>query len=109
MRPSGGRFGRITGNADITYIWCNSGQSYAPKLAHGDDMFSKKMSPLEDLYLTRTQRNRDGMILDEWNHVLLLRDLDRLVSAGIIDRVKNFREISRHSRDMTWYRENSTE
>jgi len=67
------------------------------------------MSPLEDLYLTRTQRNRDGTILDEWNHVLLLRDLDRLVSEGIIDRVKNFREISRHSRDMTWYRENSTE
>jgi len=66
-------------------------------------------SPLEDLYLTRTERNRNGTILGEWNHVLLLRDLDRLVSEGIIDRVKDFRETSLDSRDMTWYRENSTE
>ena len=67
------------------------------------------MSPLEDLYLTRTERNRNGTILDEWNHALLLRDLDRLVSEGMIERVKNIREISPDSRDVTWYRENSSE
>jgi hypothetical protein len=32
------------------------------------------MSPLEDLYLTRTDRDRNGTIPDRWNNVLLIRD-----------------------------------
>jgi hypothetical protein len=66
------------------------------------------MSPLEDLYQTRTICDRNGTILDEWNHVLLLRDLDRLVTAGLAERVKDVRQISTDQRDQTWYKEIST-
>lgn len=66
------------------------------------------MSPLEDLYQTRTNRDRNGTILDEWNRVLLFRDLDRLISQGFIERVENIREIRPAPREMIWYREFST-
>lgn len=66
------------------------------------------MSPLEDLYQTRTSRDRNGTISDEWNHALLLRDLDRLIDEGLAERVKNVREISADQRGQTWYRETST-
>jgi hypothetical protein len=66
------------------------------------------MSPLEDLYQTRTSRNRNGTILDEWNCVLLLRELDRLIHEGLAERVKNVREISPDQPDQTWFRETST-
>jgi hypothetical protein len=36
------------------------------------------MSPLEDLFRTRTNRDRLGTIPTESDHVLLMRDLDRL-------------------------------
>jgi hypothetical protein len=66
------------------------------------------MRPLEDLYQTRTKRDRNGTIPDEWNRVLLFRDLDSLVCAGEIERVRNVREISPDSREMIWYKEIST-
>ena len=65
-------------------------------------------SPLEDLYQTRTNRDRNGTISDQWNHVPLLRDLDRLISEGIVERVRNVREISADPRDKIWYRETAT-
>ena len=33
------------------------------------------ITPLEDLYRSRTNRDRNGTIPDQWNHVLLQRDL----------------------------------
>jgi hypothetical protein len=66
------------------------------------------MNPLEGLYLTRTNRDRNGTISDEWHRALLFRDLDRLVCEGAIERVRNVREISPDSREMIWYREIST-
>ncbi len=66
------------------------------------------MSPLEDLFQTRTNRDRSGTISDEWNHVLLLRDLDRLISEGLIEQVRNMREICPDPREKTWYRETAT-
>ena len=52
------------------------------------------MSPLEDLYQTRTNHDRRGTIPDEWNHVLLQRDLERLISEGLIERVTDICEFS---------------
>jgi hypothetical protein len=66
------------------------------------------MSLLEDLYQTRTNRDRNGTIPDQWNHVLLLRDLHRLISDGLVERVSSLREISTDPRDKTWYQEIST-
>jgi hypothetical protein len=42
---------------------------------------------LEDLFVTRTDNARDGNILDEWNHTLLWRDLDRLIAEGMVEAV----------------------
>jgi hypothetical protein len=66
------------------------------------------MSPLDDLYQTRTNRDRNGTIPDEWSRVLLFRDLDRLIIQGAIERMGNVREISPDPREKTWYREAST-
>lgn len=66
------------------------------------------ISPLEDLYQSRTNRDRAGTIPDEWNLLLLQRDLDRLISEGLVARVTNIREIPAHSRDQTWYQEIGT-
>jgi hypothetical protein len=43
---------------------------------------------LEDLLVTRTDNARDGNILDEWNHTLLWRDLDRLIVEGMVETVE---------------------
>ena len=66
------------------------------------------MNSLEDLYQTRTNRDRNGTISDQWNHVLLLRDLDRLISEGCIEQLRNIHEVSPDLRDKTWYRETAT-
>jgi len=66
------------------------------------------MSPLDDLYQTRTNRDRNGTISDEWNRVLLFRDLERLIRRGFIERVENVREIGPHPREMIWYKDLST-
>jgi hypothetical protein len=66
------------------------------------------MNPLEDLYLTRTARDRNGTLLDQWNRVLLHRDLERLISEGHVERVTNIREISPDPREKTWYKELAT-
>jgi hypothetical protein len=66
------------------------------------------MSPLEDLYQTRTNRDRKGTIPDGWNHKLLFRDLDRLICEGSIERLQNIREISADDRKRIFYRETST-
>ena len=63
------------------------------------------MSPLEDLYQTRTNRDVKGTIPDEWNHVLLQRDLERLISQGLVQRVTSVREIPPDFREKIWYRE----
>jgi hypothetical protein len=65
-------------------------------------------SPLDDLYQTRTNHHRNGTVLDEWNHVLLLRDLQRLIDQGLVEREKIIREISPDRRDKRWYRETAT-
>jgi hypothetical protein len=67
------------------------------------------MSPLEDLYRTRTREDRNGTLIDQWNHVLLHRDLERLISEGLVERVTNIREISPDPREITWYKELATE
>ena len=66
------------------------------------------MRPLEDVYQTRTNCDRNGTIPDEWNHELLFRDLDRLISEGLIERVNDTRTISSFPRDQLWYRETCT-
>ncbi len=66
------------------------------------------MSPLDDLYLTRTRGDRNGTLLNQWNHVLLHRDLERLISEGLVEHVTNIREISPDSREKTWYMELAT-
>jgi hypothetical protein len=66
------------------------------------------MNPLEDLYRTRTRRERNGTLLDQWNHVLLHRDLERFISEGLVERVTNIREISPDRREKTWYQELAT-
>ena len=71
-------------------------------------VFIAVISPLDDLYQTRTNRDRNGTVLDQWNHVLLLRDLQRLINEGLVERVTNIREISPDLRDKTWYRETAT-
>jgi hypothetical protein len=63
---------------------------------------------LEDLYQTRTNRDRNGTIPDEWNRVLLFRELDRLICEGAVERVRNVREINPFPREKIWYREIST-
>jgi hypothetical protein len=63
------------------------------------------MNPLEDLYQTRTKRDRNGTLIDQWNHELLHRDLERLISEGVVERVTNMREISPDSREKVWYAE----
>lgn len=67
------------------------------------------ISPLEDLYRTRTRQDRNGTLIDQWNHVLLHRDLERLISEGLVERVTNIREISPDAREKTWYKELATE
>jgi hypothetical protein len=67
------------------------------------------MSPLEDLYQIRTRQDRNGTLIDEWNHVLLHRDLERLISEGLVERVTKIREISPDPREKTWYKELATE
>jgi hypothetical protein len=42
---------------------------------------------LQDLYETRTARDRDGTVGDEWNRVLLRRDLDRLIAECQVEPV----------------------
>jgi hypothetical protein len=49
-----------------------------------------------------------GSIRDEWNLLLLQRDLERLISEGLIERVTNMREIPPDSREKTWYQESGT-
>ncbi len=49
-----------------------------------------------------------GSIRDEWNLLLLQRDLERLISEGLIERVTNMREIPPNSREKTWYQESGT-
>lgn len=66
------------------------------------------ISLLDDLYQTRTNRDRNGTVLDQWNHILLLRDLHRLIEEGLVERVKNICEISPDPRERNWYRELST-
>lgn len=63
------------------------------------------MSPLEDLYQTRTNHDRRGTIPDEWNHVLLQRDLERLISEGLIERVTDICEFSPDPSETTWCQE----
>ena len=65
-------------------------------------------NPLEDLCRTRTNRDRNGTIPDQSNHVLLLRDLERLISQGLVERVTTIREISSDSREKIWYQELAT-
>jgi hypothetical protein len=57
------------------------------------------MTPPEDLFWSRTNRDRVGTIRDGSNHVLLLRDLDRLIGQGLIKRASDVREISADSRE----------
>jgi hypothetical protein len=66
------------------------------------------MSPLDDLYQIRTNRDRNGTIPDEWNRVLLTRNLDRLISEGSVERAPKVREISPDTREKAWFRELST-
>ena len=66
------------------------------------------MTPLEDLYQTRTARDRNGSILDQWNDVLLHRDLERLINDGLVEIETNIREISSFELEKTWYREIAT-
>lgn len=66
------------------------------------------MNPLEDLYRTRTRLDRNGTLLDQWNHVLLLRDLERLIKEGLVEHVTNIREISPDPWEKTWYEELAT-
>lgn len=66
------------------------------------------INPLDDLYRTRTNRDRNGTIPDQWNHVLLQRDLEHLISEGLVERVTNIREISNDSREKIWYQEIGT-
>jgi hypothetical protein len=63
------------------------------------------MTPLEDLFWTRTNRDRVGTIRDGSNHVLLLRDFDRLIGQGLIKRTSDVREISADSRKKIFYEE----
>jgi len=49
-----------------------------------------------------------GTIPNQWNQVLLLRDLDRLISDGRIERLRNVREVYPDPRDKTWYRKTAT-
>jgi hypothetical protein len=66
------------------------------------------MSPLEDLYQTRTNRDGKGTIPDEWNHMLLQRDLERLISQGLVQPVTSVREIPPDFREKVWYQEVTT-
>ena len=59
------------------------------------------MNPLEDLYQTRTNRDRNGTIPDRWNDVLLHRDLERLINDGLVERITNLREIAPFEREKT--------
>ena len=61
--------------------------------------------PLEDLYQTRTSRDGKGTIPDEWNHVLLQRDLERLIGQGLAKPVTSVREIPPDFREKVWYEE----
>ncbi len=63
------------------------------------------MSPVEDLYQSRTNRDRNGTVPDEWNDELLHRDLERLINDGFVERITNLREISPFEREQTWYKE----
>ena len=47
--------------------------------------------------------------LDHWNHVLLHRDLKRLISEGLVEHVTNIREIYPDRRERTWFQELATE
>lgn len=42
---------------------------------------------LKDVFKTRTDNNRKGTVSEEWNHVLLLRDLEPLIADGAIERL----------------------
>ena len=66
------------------------------------------ISPLEDVYRTRPMRDRNGTLLDEWNHVLLHRDLKRLIGEGLVEQMANVLEISPDPRERTWYKELAT-
>ncbi|HKO19386.1 MAG TPA: hypothetical protein VJU82_10925 [Acidobacteriaceae bacterium] len=66
------------------------------------------ISPLEDLYQTRTNRDRKGTIPDRWNDALLQRDLERLISEGLVERLTNIREIPPDLREKNWYQEVAT-
>lgn len=66
------------------------------------------MNPLDDLYHTRTNRDRKGTMPDEWNHVLLLRNLEHLISEGLLKRVTHVREIPTDFREKSWYEEIAT-
>jgi hypothetical protein len=66
------------------------------------------MNPLDDLCRTRTNRDRAGTIPDQITHSLLLRDLERLISQGLVERVTDIREISVDSREKIWYQEVAT-
>lgn len=66
------------------------------------------MSPLEDMYQTRTNRDRTGTILDRWNDELLHRDLKRLIDEGLVERISDLREFSSDEREKTWYKEVAT-
>jgi hypothetical protein len=63
------------------------------------------MSPLEDLFRTRTNRDRLGTIPNESDDVLLMRDLDSLSGQGLIKRMPNILEISADSREKTFFQE----
>lgn len=67
-----------------------------------------RLSPLEDLCQTRTNRDRNGTIPDEWNHKLLHRDLEHLINDGLVERITNLREISSFEREKIWYKEIAT-
>lgn len=66
------------------------------------------MNPLEDLYQTRTSRDRNGTLSDKWSDELLHRDLERLINDGLVERLTNLREISPFEREKTWYKEIAT-
>lgn len=66
------------------------------------------MTSLDDLYQTRTNRDGKGTVPDEWNHVLLQRDLERLIGQGLVRPVFGVREIPPDFRQKVWYEEVDT-
>jgi hypothetical protein len=43
---------------------------------------------LENIFSTRTDNDRRGTISQEWNRILLWRDLERFIAEGLVERVE---------------------